>query len=281
MTTERTIEIIDSLFTEDQRTTLEFEANNFKVTIKEQLKAKFADQFPMYNNENKIKVISANIIRSQEHLLNVIKEKNKYLEIWKDPLNYSNKKTETGKGETRNKVLNYENTQKATESIASIKSRQGEATRSFDYIGEEAKWDREDNLNFSMSNIQLNFRKILNEDVTTAKVVQAYQEQNAPAIEVSEQIEKELTQSIIEPREEAYLNSITINKSRTQQRNKKLETIEGLRDTQNKRDSKSEMTQSIESINAINSWSLEVVDLMDRFFNSFNVLFSDYPQCFF
>lgn len=279
MTTAKTIDIIDSLFTEEQRSILEYELNNFKVTIKNQLNAQFGEQFPMYSNELKIKVIAANIIKSQQHLINKIENEIKYLEIWKDPENYASRMKDIKQGETRNKSMSIENIQKASESVASSKMRQGDATRSFDYIGEEQKWDKEDALALSISNIQVNFKKTDTNDVTTAKIVQAYQEQHATAFDVNEELQKQLTQEIIEPREEAYLNTITINKGRTQQRNKKIQTLDTFRDTENKKDSTNESIQSIQSVNAINSWTLEVVNVRDRFFNSFNVLFSDFPLC--
>lgn len=276
--TNKTIQAIDSLFTNEQREVLEFNANNFNVTIQEQLKARFGLLFPMYTNITTTKVFAANIIRSQQHIINNIQQANKFLEIWKNPDSYSVNTQTIAEGENRNKAISIENIQNASESITSAKARQGEATRSFDYIGQEERWDIEDNLALSASNIQIHLKKTDTNDVTTAKIVQAYTEQQPTTEAIKQELERSTKLEDISG-EQPYLNSITVNKTRSHNRNKKLQSRDNFSDSQNIRQGRNTTTQSIHSTNAINAWSLEVVDLLDRFFNSFSVLFSEYPTC--
>lgn len=276
--TDRTITVIDSLFTQEQRDILEFEANDFKVTIKEQLKARFGSMFPMYSNLITLKVFAANIIRSQQHIINNIEQYNKFLEVWKNPDNYSTTTEAITEGENRNKSLALENIQGASETVGSGKTRQGESTRSFDYIGQEERWDKEDSLILSASDIQIHLKKTDTNDVTNAKIVSAYIEQQPTTEAIKTELNNiEKLEDI--SGEQPYLNSITVNNSRSKGRTKRIQSKDNFSDSQSLKTGKNQTIQKIDSINTFNTWNLEIVNLLDRFFNGFSPLFSQFPTC--
>lgn len=133
-------EKIEELFTEDQRSLLEYTCGTRKITIAKQLKQLYGNQFPRYPEEELLDECCLIIEEQIKPYLFALQDYDKKRASLKDPDSYKIRQdVNTDKGNIKVNVQDRDDQHlKETDILGLVKGGSGDRSR--DYIGIEDKW---------------------------------------------------------------------------------------------------------------------------------------------